>query len=276
MKATKAAFVSALAGLAVLGIHSGARAQQAEPAQTPAPPYPQAEAPPQNPPAPPSAPAYEAQPTYPPGYGPPPGYAPPQGYPPPQGYGAPPPNYYYPPPRGYGRPRYAYYPPPPPPPPPYAVERTFMLGGSLGLASLHYYPGDGTSTSDAAVGYSARLGFGLSPRLLFLIEINGATASGSGYNNNAAFDQTIYDLGLQAFLTRRLFLRGGAGVGNIRAWDDFYTSNAKAGFALTGSIGVELLQGYNWSFELAGQWITGFYSDQTWTSGAVNLGFNFF
>ena len=277
MKATRAAIVSALAGLAVLGIHSGAWAQQAEPAPPEVPQYPQANAPPQNsaPPAPSAAPPYEAQPVYPPGYGPPPGYAPPQGYAPPTGYGPPPPRYYAPP-RAYGRPRYAYY-PPPPPPPPYSLERPFMLGGSLGLATLHYHPGDGTSTSDAAVGYSARLGFGLSPRLLFLIEINGATASGSdGYYASVAFDQTIYDLGLQVFLTRRLFLRGGAGLGNIRAWDDGGTFDARTGFAMTASVGLELLQGYNWSFELAGQWITGFYSDGNWTSGAVNLGFNFF
>jgi hypothetical protein len=151
-----------------------------------------------------------------------------------------------------------------------------MIGGSLGLATLHYHLSDG-STSDAAVGYSARLGFGLTPKLLFLIEINGATANGSGpYNDSVAYDQTIYDLGLQAFLTHRVFVRGGMGIGNIRAFDYVGDFAAKTGFALTGSVGIELLQGYNWSFELAGQWITGFYQDETWTSGAVNLGFNFF
>src|SRR5205085_5897200 len=100
---------------------------------------------------------------YPPGYGPPPGYAPPQGY------GPPPPGYYPPPRRVYRAPRYAYYPPPPPPPPTYTLERPFMLGGSLGLAGLHYHFSDGTSTSDPAAGYSLRLGFGIAPRLLFLI-----------------------------------------------------------------------------------------------------------
>lgn len=275
MKATKAAFISGLAGLAVLAIHSGARAQQpASPPQTEA-------EPPQYPPAPPPEQAQgqpqmnPAQPGgYPPGYGPPPGYQPP----PPAGYEAPPPRYYYPPPpppRYYGR-RYAYY-PPPPPPPAYTLERPFMLGGSLGLASLHYDTGAGTTTN-AAVGYSLRLGFGVAPRLLFLIEVNGAAASDSDvYGNSVAYDQTLYDLGLQVFLTRKFFLRGGAGLGNIRAaFNDGGAFAAKVGFGLTASAGVELLQGYNWSFELAAQWITGFYSDETWTSGAVNLGFNFF
>jgi len=60
------------------------------------------------------------------------------------------------------------------------------------------------------------------------------------------------------------------------AFDDGGAFAAKVGFGVTASAGFELLQGYNWSFELAGQWITGFYSGETWTSGAVNLGFNFF
>jgi hypothetical protein len=45
---------------------------------------------------------------------------------------------------------------------------------------------------------------------------------------------------------------------------------------LTGTIGVELLQGYNWSLELAGLLTAGFYSGEKWTSGTVQIGFNFF
>ena len=155
-----------------------------------------------------------------------------------------------------------------------------MLGGSLGLAGLRYAPIDGGRASEAAVGYSARLGFGLSPRILFLIEINGAAASVSdpGYQGNSiAYDQTIYDVGVQAFLTRKFFLRGGVGMGNIKQWDDLGTfKSGETGFAMTGSAGFELLQGYNWSFEIAGQFISGFYREQNWSSGAVNVGFNFF
>ena len=153
-----------------------------------------------------------------------------------------------------------------------------MLGGSLGFAGLHYHGFNGETTSDPAAGYSGRLGFGIGPRLLFLIEANGAVASVSSDGYGYSFDQTIYDLGLQAFLTRKLFVRGGIGLGYIRAWDDqgYYAGVSKAGFGLTGSVGVELLQGYNWSFELAGQAISGFYRDESWTSYALNLGCNFF
>jgi hypothetical protein len=254
MKATKAALVSALTGLTVLGIHSAAWAQQPE------------AGPPSG-----AQPSYPNQGQYPPGYDPPPGYAPQQTYNPP-----PPPQYYGPPPRRYGPPRYSYY-PPPPPPPPYTLERPFMLGGSLGLAGLHYHYSDGTSTSDAALGYSARLGFGIAPRMLFLIEINGAVASMTDdYGVGHSYDQTIYDLGVQFFLTRRLFLRGGAGLGTIRGWNEGGFSASDTGFGITGTVGLELVQGYNWSFEVAGQAIAGFYSNENWTSYALNLGFNFF
>jgi hypothetical protein len=164
-----------------------------------------------------------------------------------------------------------------------------MLGGSLGLGSLHYRypdfnnPNNLISTFDPAVGYSARLGFGLGPRLMLLIELNGATAtvgntaySNAGYGSSS-YDQTIYDIGLQWFVTRHLFLRGGAGIGNITESDGGYYSFGKVGFAMTGSVGVELLQGYNWSLELAAQGISGFYKgNERWQSGAVNIGFNFF
>jgi hypothetical protein len=303
MKATKAASIAGLAVLTVLCIHTGVRAQQ--PAQTgsdqavtpsqpaPADAPPQAQAP-QAEPAPvqqPPQPGYPPPPRpysqeYPPGYAPPPGYVPPQGYGPPPGY-VPPPRYYAP------RPRYSYYPPPPPPPPPrLSTDRVFMIGGSLGIGGLHYrYPdvnGNLVSSSDSAVGYSGRLGFGLAPRLMLLLEINGAVASVTSNSTTGAYgyttdyDQTIYDVGLQWFVTRQFFLRGGAGIGNIKGDDGYNYYIAKVGFALTGSIGVELIQGYNWSLELAGQLIAGFYGksaqygSQEWTSGAVNVGFNFF
>ena len=271
MKAISAGSCAGLAGLTVLCIHTAAAL-----AQQPTPP-PEAAAAPASPDAsqtaaPPPAYPQAPPPQYPPpqpGYQYPPGYAPPPGYVPPQGYGYPPPAYRAPP------PRYGYYPPPPPPPPPrLATERVFMIGGSLGLGALHYRDYLYAPTSDLATGYSARLGFGIAPRLLFLISIDGAVASNSGY----AYDQTIYSIGLQAFLTQQLFVRGGAGIGNITQKDDWnFLYFGKAGFGLTGAVGVELLQGYNWSLELAGQIVAGFYSDsEKWTGGTVNVGFNFF
>ena len=171
-------------------------------------------------------------------------------------------------------PRHSYYPPPPPPPPRLTTERPFMIGGSLGLGGMRYHDYNNVPTSGAAMGYSARLGFGLGPRLLLLIAADGANVD-SGY----AYDQTVYTIGVQAFLTRQLFLRGGAGIGNITGKDTYGYGLlfGKAGFGLMAAVGIELLQGYNWSLELAGQLTSGFYKEkESWSSGTVNIGFNFF
>ena len=129
------------------------------------------------------------------------------------------------------------------------------------------------STSGAATGYSGRLGFGIGPRLLLLVGVDGAVSVA----NDFVYDQTIYYIGLQAFLSRQLFVRGGAGIGNITGHDNSdFLYFGKTGFGLTGTVGVELLQGYNWSLELAGQVTSGFYTDERWTSGTAQIGFNFF
>ena len=272
---------AALVSLTVLCLHTG-RAQAQTPGASPSGPAEPAPPQPGNPQEAPTQgydPQQQQQPygNYPPGYAPPPGYAQPQGYPAP-GYGNAP---------GYGQqPGYSgaapygsrpnYYPPPPPPPMPRATtDRPFMLGGSLGLGVLHYDQDIGMSTSAAAAGYSVRLGFGVAPRLMLLLSIDGAS-TGDEYT---VFNQTVYTAGLQMFLTRQLFVRGGVGMGNItqRDSDGNYLVFGAAGLGVTASLGVELLQGYNWSLELAGQLIAGFYSNnEQWSSGAVNIGFNFF
>jgi hypothetical protein len=149
-----------------------------------------------------------------------------------------------------------------------------MIGGSLGLGGMRYHDVANVKTSGPATGYSARLGFGLAPRLLLLIGADGAIVDSS-----IVYDQTIYYLGLQGFLTHQLFVRGGAGIGNITGkgnYGDFLVFG-KVGFGLMASVGIELLQGYNWSLELAGVMTSGFYKEkESWTSGTVNIGFNFF
>jgi hypothetical protein len=270
------AVLTGLVVLGVLGVHtSGALAQQPaagpDPSAITTPPPPPAE--PGPPPASYPQGAMQAPPGYPTGYPPPPYGPPPTGYgqplPPPPGPGYPPPGpgYGYPPPRPY-----SYYPPPPQMSVRSITDRPFTIGGSLGLGGLRFHDDTDTSTSDLGVGYSLRLGFGIAPRLQLLIGIDGAT-SGHG---DFVYDQTIYYGGLQAFLTRQLFLRGGIGFGNSTQKGD-WTFFGKTGFGLTASLGVELIQGFNWSLELAGQLTAGFYPDsERWTSTALNIGFNFF
>lgn len=244
-----------VAGITVSVIHTGAAS-----AQQTASPSPPVSAEPVQAPPPPNAPAH------PPGQAPQPGYAAPAPSVP-QGYGQLPPAYSSP-------PRYSYYPPPPPPPAARAATyRPFTLGGSLGLGFLRYTDAASQPTSQWAQGYSLRLGFGISPRSLILIGWDGAWTHDEWY----AYTQSIAYAGLQTFVTDRWFARAGAGVGNITIDNWGFLTFGEAGLALTGTIGFEAVQGYNWSLELATQAIIGFYDHERWSSWSVlNVGLNFF
>jgi hypothetical protein len=229
-----------LAGLTVLLVHTAAAyAQQSPP---PGPPPPSA---------------------YPPGYGPPPGYAPPPSYGPGPTYGAPPPA-----PQGY----YNYYPPAPPPPPPRRItDRPFTIGGGIGFGGLQFRDRlTNTSTSEGGFAYTARLGFGLAPRLLLLWDIEGSVVQ----RGPSFFSQTANLAALQLFLTDRLFIKGGFGLAQVNQDDISYSAWGGAGM---GGIGYELIQGWNWSLDVEATVTGARYTSETWTNWSlVNFAINFF
>lgn len=258
--------------LTVLLVHTAAaRAQQSTPAEEPGQPLPGTAAPAQELPpayapppgyAPPptygAPPAYSAQPTYPPPAYPPPGYAPPPYRYPPYRYG-PPPSYY------------AY---PSAPPPRNVLDRPFTLGGGIGFGGLVFNDQrDGSNVHETGISYTFRLGFGLCPGLLLLWDVEGAVVDHGG----SRIEQTANLAALQLFVTRRLFLKGGFGIAEGNQ-DNFSTQWGAAGM---GGIGYELVQGWNWSFDVEAT-VTGAHlnnngSDQTWTNWSlVNFALNFF
>jgi hypothetical protein len=230
---------------------------------------------------------------YPPGYAPPPGYnPPPPSTPPPtygpgpSQYGAPPPAYgapsYPPPPPHYGYgpgpsrypPSYYYY-PPPPPPPRNVLDRPFTLGGGIGFGGLSYRDAaTGNRFSEGGLAYTFKLGFGLRPGLLLLWDVEGSLVN----RGPSAISQTANLVALQMFATRRLFLKGGFGLAQVV--QDNYAS-AWGGAGMIG-IGYELVQGWNWSFDIEATATAARYNnyngaDQTWTNWSlVNFAINFF
>jgi hypothetical protein len=198
---------------------------------------------------------------YPPGYGPPPGYVPPGGY----GYGAPPPA------AGGGPHSYYYYPPPPPPPPPRRVtDRPFTIGGGIGFGGL-VFPSQTSGQRDSQGGfaYTFRLGFGLVPRLILMWDVEGAIVS----RGPSFYSQTANLAALQLFLTDRLFIKGGFGLAQVNQ-DNAYSAWGGAGM---GGIGYELVQGWNWSFDIEATVTGARYTEQTWTNWSlVNFAINFF
>jgi hypothetical protein len=210
-------------------------------------------------------PSYSAQPTYPPPAYPPQGYAP-QGYAPPpyrysgQPYRYAPPGYY-----SYGS----------PPPPRNVLDRPFTLGGGIGFGGLVFNDqNNGSKTSEGGFAYTFRLGFGLCPGLLLLWDVEGVLAD---HGSNSTVSQNVNLAALQLFLTRRLFLKGGFGVADSTQ-GNFPTQWGAAGM---GGIGYELVQGWNWSFDLeataTAAHLNNNGNDQTWTNWSlVNFALNFF
>jgi hypothetical protein len=230
--------------------------EQVPPAYAPPPGY-RAPAPP--PPAQPSQPYYGPGPTYgapPPAYGAPPAYGPPGYVPPPGRY--PPPNYYY---------RY------PPPPPRQVTDRVFTLGGGIGFGGLSWKDQFGHTTSDGGMAYTFRLGFGLRPGLLLLWDVEGTLIN----RNGGAISQTANLAALQIFATQRFFLKAGFGLAEVVQYD---TASNWGGAAMAG-VGYELIQGWNWSFDIEATLTGARYNystgNENWTNWSlVNFAINFF
>jgi hypothetical protein len=217
----------------------------------------------------PAAPVPQPDSGYPPGYGPPPGYVPPPGFgprpqpaSPPPHYGAPPPYYGYPATYGYA-----------PPPPRRKTDRPFTIGGNLGIGGLRLSRG-GQSSSESGFAYSARLGFGLRPGLILFWDLERSVVD----RGSSTFAQTANLAALQMFIGERLFLRVGFGLGQASQDDVYFTA---WGPAVMGGLGVELVQGWNWSLDVSSTITAARYDsgnrEETWLNwNALGFGINFF
>jgi hypothetical protein len=292
------------AGLCVLVFHSAALAQQPEaPAARDAAAKDADKAKPETPPpaavpvdqtqAPQAQPAQPPQPPepqdLPPEYGPPPGYrgaqpgTPPSypGYPPPayEPYGGH--DYYYPPPRYYYRRHYApvrYYPEP-------LAYRPFFFGFGLGIGGLALFPESGHGTgsdnkSRTGLGYNLHFGFGVSPRWSVVLAGDGAYSYFSGHG----VSQTVWSIGPQVFLTRKLYVRAGIGVATKSVdycdYSDCYDwgSYSDSGIGGTAAIGFEFMQSYHAALGLEAAGSYGHYATVdtlTWSRDQGTIAVNF-
>ncbi len=210
----------------VLGVHSGAFAQQEAGGGAGAPTAPSGA---------PAGPAEAAPPQAAPPQGPPP---PPPPYAPPPGYGAQP---------GYGnqpgqyRPYQSYY--YPPPPPPAATFRPFTIGLGLGMGPLTQTVDEDTQR-ESGISYSVRLGFGLTRQWLLLLALEGMTfdaeLQGGG---DEAISHRHWMMGVQFFPLERLYLRAGFGLATVS--EEIRTDESDKGPAFFGGVGFEFVQTHN-------------------------------
>jgi hypothetical protein len=100
---------------------------------------------------------------------------------------------------------------------------------------------------------------------------------GAVIEEGASFvSQTAHLAALQIFLTNRLFLKGGFGAALLTRDDLGYSA---WGGAAMGGIGYELVQGWNWSFDIEATATGARYTDtrETWMNWSLlNFAINFF
>ena len=237
----------------------------------------------------------------------PPGYSPPPGYrrapPPPHGYPQPPAedpyyqgpyqhDYYYgppPPPYGYPSPRYyrhyaapapvGYYPEP-------TSYRPFFFGFGLGVSGLGVFPHDSNSknASRMGLGYDFRIGFGVSPRWSLVLAADGATAY---FDDNLNVSETVFTVGPQVWLTRKLYVRAGIGAaGRTYDYGDYYdsygyysrgSSTSESGMGAVAAVGLEFMQSYHVALVVEANGTVGYYPNKdTLSTFGINFVMNLF
>jgi hypothetical protein len=159
------------------------------------------------------------------------------------------------------------------------TDRPFTLGGGIGFGGLSFKNSLGNVTTDNGMAYTIRIGFGLRPGLLLLLDVEGALVS----RNASTISQNANLAALQIFATQRLFLKAGFGLAEVINNDTYsgYDTASKWGGAAMVGLGYELIQGWNWSLDVEAT-VTGAryeYStgNENWTNWSlVNFAINFF
>ena len=96
------------------------------------------------------------------------------------------------------------------------TDRPFTLGGGIGFGGLSFRNANGQTSTDSAMSYTFRLGFGLRPGLLLLWDVEGAFVN---KRDGSSVSQTANLAALQIFLGNRLFLKAGFGLAEVVQYD---------------------------------------------------------
>ena len=151
-----------------------------------------------------------------------------------------------------------YY--PPPPPPPRGMYRSgLVIGGSVGAGAISAVNCD--LYCGGAGMFEGHLGGMLNPRLALMGEI---WASAHPWDDGMGTGTTyhgIYTIAAQYWATDILWVKGGAGFGQMQlGYDGAIQTNDESGFAIMAAGGVEVLQSYNFALDIQARFGHGFYS----------------
>jgi hypothetical protein len=165
-------------------------------------------------------------------------------------------------------------------------DRTGRLawGGSLGLGGMHD-DGSGITNCDNCSNAPAfegdlHIGGMLGPRfaLLFELQANGRTVHSNALDGDTLLTQTAEMLAGQFWITPQLWVKGGLGVTQLQADNNYVTYDYGTGAAIMGAVGFELMSARFFALDLQGRLIEGEYNsgNDNVTAASVGLGFNWY
>ncbi len=190
-----------------------------------------------------------------------------QTYPPPPppggGYGAPPPGYA----------------PAPQPPPPGVQREGLMFGISLGWGAIQ--SSDCSDCEDlAGLGLALHIGGMLNPRLAIMFD-----GSGVGHpieNADATLVHAVDTIAAQYWVSDSIWIKGGIGFGQLSIqYSDGTQDESELGGAVMGAVGIEVLQGRNFTLDVqlrgaAANYDTEFGGSVTLSNGYILIGANWY
>ena len=179
-----------------------------------------------------------------------------------------------------------YYGPPPTAPPAQVWERRGLaIGFGIGFGGMQSEDGPidclNCDYDPVAVGFDFHIGGMINPRLALLLEVWGQ-AQTLDADGTALLTQSLAMVGLQYWVTPRLWLKGGIGAAALQvSYDNGYSQQDEQideGGAVMAAVGYELLTGRRFAMDLQLRIGAGTYqgiNDQI-TSTTVGLGFNWY
>jgi Outer membrane protein beta-barrel domain len=132
-----------------------------------------------------------------------------------------------------------------PPPPPRGVYRSgVVVGFGIGGGSII---ADNCSNCGGGGGFEVHLGGMLNPRLAVMGEIWGIGRP----TDNGTLSNVLYGAAIQYWVADIVWLKGGLGGGTI-SFEDSITgqTDSESSLALTGAVGVEVVQSYNFALDI--------------------------
>src|SRR5204863_3872785 len=139
------------------------------------------------------------------------------------------------------------------------------IGLGIGFGGLSSRDALGQTTTDSAMAYTARVGFGLRPGLILMWDLEGSVVT----DPRRTVSQTASLAALQIFLGNRLFLKAGFGLAEVVQYD----AVSNWGGAAMAGLGVEVIQGWHWSLDIeatvTGARYTYSTGNETWTNWSL-------